>query len=83
MSQPSTVPTQLQKTRYLVLDDRRIDEAIAAERTLVKQLVEDVACRFYNVPACARIFWNASKICCISSVSPKNMECPKLQTSLL
>ena len=81
MSQPSTVPMQLQKTRYFVLDDRRIDEAIAAELTLVKQHVEDVACRFYNVPACARIFWNASKICCISSVSPKNMECPKLQTS--
>ena len=34
MSQPSTVPTRVQETRYLVLDDRRIDEAIAAKLTL-------------------------------------------------
>ena len=34
MSQPSTLPTRVQETRYLVLDDRRIDEAIAAELTL-------------------------------------------------
>ena len=34
MSKPSTVPTRIQETRYLVLDDRIIDEVIAAELTL-------------------------------------------------
>ena len=34
MSKPSTVPTRIQETRYLVLDDRLIDEVIAAELTV-------------------------------------------------
>ena len=34
MSKPSTVPTRIQETRYLVLDDRIIDEVTAAELTL-------------------------------------------------
>ena len=34
MSKSSIVPTRIQETRYLVLDDRIIDEVIAAQLTL-------------------------------------------------
>ena len=34
MSQPSTVPTRVQGTRYLVLDDRIIEEVVEAKLTL-------------------------------------------------